>query len=262
MVVPIVIVDVEDVARHVLLFLEVHAGHRLVEQQQVRLHRQRAAKLDALLQAVSQPPDRHAADLLDLEEVDDLLDAVAVLDLLFHRRAMPQQLPEEPAVHLQRAAGHDVVERGHAAKQRHVLEGARDAALGRIVRSHLGARLALEGDAALLRRVEAVDDVEHRSLAGAVRADDGADFAFADVERHVADGFDAAERQRHILDREQRLADSGVGTARRPHSAASSTVALSGTVATSATLTRALSVPLRPSSNVTSVAISASCEPS
>ena len=38
-------------------------------------------------------------------------------------------------VHLERAAGHDVVERGHAAEQRDVLEGAGDAAVGRVVRA-------------------------------------------------------------------------------------------------------------------------------
>src|SRR3989454_8551176 len=39
----IVVVDVEDEAAHVLLFLEVHAGHGLVEQQDRRLGGKRAA---------------------------------------------------------------------------------------------------------------------------------------------------------------------------------------------------------------------------
>ena len=98
MVVPYWLVHVEDEAAHVLLLLEVHAGHRLVEQQQLRLHRQRPAELDALLQAVGQLADRHLADVLDLEEVDDLLDELAMLDLLVHRRAMPEELPEEAAL--------------------------------------------------------------------------------------------------------------------------------------------------------------------
>ena len=38
---------VEDEAAHVLLFLDVHAGHRLVEQQHRRLGRQRAASSTA-----------------------------------------------------------------------------------------------------------------------------------------------------------------------------------------------------------------------
>ena len=60
-----------------------------------RLHRQRAAKVDALLQAVGQRAHRGLADVLDLEEVDDLLDLLAVGDLLAQRRAEPQRLLEE-----------------------------------------------------------------------------------------------------------------------------------------------------------------------
>jgi hypothetical protein len=70
----------------------------------------------------------------------------------------------------------------------------------------LGAAHALVGDAAFLRMVEAVDAVEHRGLAGAVRADDGADLALADVEGDVGDRLHAAEAQRDVLDREQHLA--------------------------------------------------------
>ena len=93
------LVHVDDEAAHVLLLLEVHAGHRLVEQQQRRLHGERAAELDALLQAIGQLADRRAADVLDFEEVDDLLDLLAMLDLFAERRPMPQHLPEQAALH-------------------------------------------------------------------------------------------------------------------------------------------------------------------
>ena len=73
MVAPRPTVGLDDEAAHVLLLLAVHARHRLVEQQELRLHRQRPAELDALLQAVGQRADRRLADRLDLEEVDDLL---------------------------------------------------------------------------------------------------------------------------------------------------------------------------------------------
>ncbi len=68
------VVHVEDETAHVLLFLDVHAGHRLVEQQDLRLHGQGARQIDALLQAVGQAPDRRLTNILDFEEVDDLLD--------------------------------------------------------------------------------------------------------------------------------------------------------------------------------------------
>ena len=164
-------------------------------------------------------------------------------------------------MHLQGATGHDVVERGHAAKQRHILEGARDAAAGGVIGPHFRAGLALEGDAALLRRIEAVDDIEHRGLAGAVRSDDGADLALADIERHVADRADTAERERDALDREQHFTGGNIGVGPRPH-AAFSMAALTGTVFMSRIFTRAAITPLRPSSKVTSVEMSASCEPS
>ena len=199
--------------------------------------------------------------MLDLEEVDDLLDPVAVFDLFAQRRPDPQELPEEAALHLERAPGHDVVERRHALEQRDVLEGARDAAARRVVGPHARARMTLEGDAAFLRVIEAVDDVEHRGLAGAVRTDNGADLALADVERDAGDRTDAAEGKRDVLDCEQHVAGGDFGAGRRPH-AAFSIARATGAVFKSRIFTRAESTPLRPSSNVTSVEISASAAPS
>src|SRR6185312_8771417 len=124
------VVDVEDEARHILLLLDIHAGHRLVEQQQLGLHGERAAELDALLQAVRKLPHRDLADRLDLEEIDNALGEVAVLELLAQGRAAMERLPQEIAAHAQEPPGHDVVERGHAAEEGDVLEGAGDALLG------------------------------------------------------------------------------------------------------------------------------------
>ena len=138
------VVDVEDEAAHVLLLLDVHAGHRLVEQQHLRLHRQRAAEVDALLQAVGQAADRRLAVGLDLEEVDDALDDCAVLDLLALGGAPADGLLEEVGLHLQVAPGHDVVDHAHALEQRQVLEGARDAHLGHLARVHVPEGLAAE----------------------------------------------------------------------------------------------------------------------
>ena len=129
-------VHVEDEATHILLLLEVHPGHRLIEQEQVRLHGERAAELHPLLQAVRQFADLDLADMLDLEKVDDLLDAMALFDLFRERRPDPYELPEEAAAHLQGPPGHDVVERGHALEQRHVLKSTRNAAQRCLVRPH------------------------------------------------------------------------------------------------------------------------------
>ena len=156
---------------HVLLLLDVHAGHRLVEQQDRRFGGERAAELDALLQPVGQARHRRLADVLDLEELDDLLDRCAVLGLLAPGTGQLQRDFQKAGVHAQVAAGHDVVEHRHALEQRDVLEGARDAAARRrAVGAHVRQPFAAKGDAAFLRHVDAVDDVEHRALAGAVRA--------------------------------------------------------------------------------------------
>src|SRR5204862_282027 len=147
-----------------------------------------------------------------------------------------------------------------AAKQRYVLESSRYPAIGGIVRAHFRARLALEGDAALLRVIEAVDDIEHRRLAGAVRANDCANFPFADVEGNGAHCLHPPERQRSIFHRQENIADRNLRSARRPHAAFPMTG--TGSLFISRICTRALIVPLRPSSKVTSVEMSASFEPS
>src|SRR4051812_10439194 len=46
------LVGLQDEAAHVLLFLEVHASHRLVQQQKARFRRKGTAKLDPLLQTI------------------------------------------------------------------------------------------------------------------------------------------------------------------------------------------------------------------
>ena len=59
-------VNVEDEAGHVLLLLEIHPGHRLVEQQQVGFHGESAAELDPLLQTVGELADLNLANVLNL----------------------------------------------------------------------------------------------------------------------------------------------------------------------------------------------------
>jgi hypothetical protein len=77
---------------------------------------------------------------------------------------------------------------------------------------HLALRSAAEDDLALPAAViDAVDHVEHRALAGAVGADDGADLVLADVEGNVGQRLDAAEAQRDVLQVEDDLADLAGG---------------------------------------------------
>src|SRR3546814_6299115 len=87
------------------------------------------------------------------------------------------------------------------------LESAREALARRDVGAHGPALDAAKLDAALLRMIEAVDDVQHRGLAGAVRPDDRQNLVLADRKGDVAERLHAAERERDVVDLEDRLAD-------------------------------------------------------
>src|SRR5687767_6321329 len=193
-------VDVKDEARHVLLLLDVHARHRLVEQKQRRLGGERAAELHALLQPVGQLAGRSLADGLDLEEVDDALHLGPVGQLLPLGGAPPERVEQEVASHLQETSGHEVVEHAHATKQGDVLERSRDAERGHVGRRQVRALAALELDAPLVRMVEAAHDVQQRRLAGAVRPDDREDLAATDLEAHLAQRQQRTEADADVLD--------------------------------------------------------------
>ena len=80
-------VHLEDEAGHVLFFFLVHAAHRLVEQQQLGVERQRAAEFDPLSQAVGEAAGRLLAQILEFEKLDQLLDPGAVRHLLALRQS-------------------------------------------------------------------------------------------------------------------------------------------------------------------------------
>src|SRR5262245_37295365 len=183
--------------------------------------------------------------MLDLQEIDDRLDHAAMVDFLAAGRTIMDELVKEVCMHLQDSARHDVVERRHPFEERDVLERAGHAVHRRIARPHPFISVPLEHDGAALRLVEAVDDIEHRRLAGAVRTDDGADLAALDIERHVANDLDTAEGQRHPLDRKQALA----------HSAASRSTPGEEPSLTSMICTSPSRRPFRPSSKVTAIRI-------
>ncbi len=62
---------------------------------------------------------------------------------------------------------------------------------------------AVEHDAAEGRGEKAADQIEEGGLAGAVGADDGAQFARLDRHRHVVDGDQTAEMLRDVLNPQQ-----------------------------------------------------------
>ena len=208
---PELVVHVEDEAGHVLLLLEVHPRRRLVEEQHLGLHRQRPRELHPLLQAVGELPDRGAADGLDLEEVDDALDELPMPDLLLLRGAEVQGVGEEAVLHLEQAAGHDVVEGAHAPEQGDVLERPGEAEPRDLEGLEMGPVLPLEQDAPARRPVEPADHVQHRGLAGAVRPDDREHLPGMHREADVVERGDPAEAEQDVLDLQERFRGRGPG---------------------------------------------------
>src|SRR6267154_2609053 len=177
----LLLVHVEDEAGHVLLLLVVHAGHRLVEEEELRLERERPRKLHALLQAVRQRVHHLLAHVLDLEEVDDLLDYLALGDLLALAGPVIEAAGEEAGPLPEMAADEEVVEHRHALEERDVLEGPRDAESRAGGRAEAGDLLALEPHLSLRGPVDAADAVDEARLAGAVGPDDGHELAIPDL---------------------------------------------------------------------------------
>ncbi len=187
-------IEIDDVARHVLLFLEVHAGHRLVEQDQLRLQRHGAGQFDALAQAVGQGAGGRLAHRLQVEEVDDLLDLAAMLELLAPRAGQPVQRSRDEVV-LQEVMppDHDVVEHAHVLEQRQVLEGAADAEPGPGVGIERGDVLPAIEQLAFGRPVAARNAIDDRGLAGAVGADDREQLAVVDAKTDIGERTNATE---------------------------------------------------------------------
>ena len=236
------VAHVEDEAAHVLLLLDVHARHGLVEQEEGRLRRERAGQLDPLLQAIRQAARRRLPDGLDLQEVDDPLDHGAVLELLLLRRPPVEGVEQDIAPHLEQPARHDVVEHAHPLEEGHVLKRPRDAERGHVVGAKVRAVPALVQDAARGGVVEPADHVEQRGLAGAVRADDRDGLAPPDVEADARQRLHGSKVDADVLDGEEGVGGSPVvrhafGTA--------------ANVSASRMRTSARTVAVRPSSYVT-----------
>ena len=97
----------------------------------------------------------------------------------------------------------DIVGRGEIRQQRGDLERARQPQRAAAIGRQLGDVAAGEPDAAGMRHQMPGQLADQRGLAGAVRADDGVQFAARDVERDVVGGDDAAEPAHQFLDAEQ-----------------------------------------------------------
>ena len=197
--------DVDDEPSHVLGLLLVHARHGLVEQQQAGVHRQRPTELHALLHAVGQQADRQGAPGRQLEEVDDLLHAGAVRELLAARLADPRQGGERAVADVLVPPEHQVVEDGEVGEQLDVLEGPGHAEPRDRRWTHAHQLVAVQLHRALLGPVDAGEDVEDAGLARAVGADEREQLVGAYVEGDPVHGRDRPEGQPHVVDDQHRV---------------------------------------------------------
>src|SRR6202043_4264917 len=169
---------------------------------------ERARKLNALLLAVGQRPDDGIADLLDLEEFNNLLDPPPCLDLFLSGSTEEQHGIEYGGAQMGMPAGQDIFHGRAVLEQRQVLEGAADADGGKARRRHPAEIDAAEQNAAAPWPQHTADHVEERGLAGAVGPDDAADLARRDLQADLGNGFEAAEILAEVFNRKQGGHDS------------------------------------------------------
>ena len=198
-----------DERREVGRLLRVHPRGRLVEEDELRLGRERTGHLEPSLVAVGEVP-RPRFPLVSLEaaEREQLAGAFCGFALFPLDTGRPQNALDNPALESGMHPDHHVLPRSHLLEQTDVLEGPSDPPLGDRMRRLAGHVVTCEHDLPAGRLVDAREAVEERGLAGAVRADQADDRPLGDVEIDVVDGDQAPELLPH-LGRDEEVAHSG-----------------------------------------------------
>src|SRR5450759_5974733 len=94
---------------------------------------------------------------------------------------------------------HDVFDRAHFAEQLGVLERSCNSQPPNRMGSAAIDPFAFERDRSAIDRVEAGDDVEHRTLARAVWPDHGLDRSPSDIQRNLIERHDSAEADGELV---------------------------------------------------------------
>ena len=182
----------DENGRHVHLLVEpaqpvaqlrAHAGveraERLVQEQHLGLHRERAGQRHPLALAARELRGVAVRERLQLDELEQLVDARSNLGL-------------RPLAHGQPEA--DVVPDGHVLERRVVLEDEADPAL---LRRERGRVLARDHDLAGVRLLEPGDHAQERRLAAAARPEQRRQRARLDHERDVVERGERSEPLGH-----------------------------------------------------------------
>ena len=170
-------------APQLLAHLGVERAERLVEQQHLRLDRERPREGDALALAARQLRGVAVGQPVELDELQELRHARADLVLGEAPRARPHAQAEG-----------DVLEHRHVAEERVVLEHEADAALSHVAHGRV---LAREQHLAAVGPLEPGDDPQQARLARARGAEERHQLARRDVQAHVVHRDEGAERLRH-----------------------------------------------------------------
>ena len=171
----------------------VERTERLVEQEHLRLGRERAGEAHSLALTAGELRRIAVPEALELHEVQELVDALGDLRL-------------RPLAHLQ--PERDVVPDRHVLEGGVVLEHEADVSLLRRERSRV---LAGEQDLALIGGLEPGDDPEQRRLSRAARAEERGQRARLDVERDVVERDEVAEPLRDVANQNGHQAVSSLG---------------------------------------------------
>ena len=176
-----------------LHFLFGHAGDRFVHQQQARLLHQQHTDFQPLLLAMGEDTGEAVPQVFQADHFQHFIDAVP--ELWFHHGGERGQYP------LVRRHGQlQVLEHGEGFEHRGFLELAADAQRGDVRLVH-GEQVvaAAEPHRAGVWPGFTGDDVHHGGFAGAVGADNAAQFTVVDGEVEVVDGLEAVKAHVHAF---------------------------------------------------------------
>src|SRR6185436_11780158 len=149
--------------------------------------------LEPALVAVRQAARRSVGARADADEVEELERASHDAFFFLKRAAIPEDCAQDAGARLPMPADHDILDRREIGEETDVLEGARDACRGDLVRLQAVERAAVEDESAFVGRIDTGEDIEERGLAGAIRADQAEHLARRDRKGNIAQRLDAAE---------------------------------------------------------------------
>src|SRR6185503_5016721 len=121
---------------------------RLVKQQQLWSRRERAHNLESSLRAVRQTRATFVTDARQIEDLEQLETVLTMLLLVSIKPRRAQHCVNQSLAHVNVTGRHHVFQHRHAWKQSNVLERARDAACGDLIRTQAVNALTIEVDRA------------------------------------------------------------------------------------------------------------------